>query len=61
MKNLIPIFVIGFIVSGCDHKTNIEAERQARTKDLYQVPPPSDPAEDQWAKPGTTNPTPKEQ
>lgn len=58
------IFIIAamvFSLTGCDNKAEADAARQAKLKDMYRVPPPSDPAEDQWAKPGTTKPKPKGQ
>jgi uncharacterized lipoprotein NlpE involved in copper resistance len=62
MKHFIIIIIcLAFTVTGCDNKAEAESERQARLKDMYRVPPPSDPAEDQWAKPGTTKPGSKRQ
>lgn len=58
------IFIIAALVlslTGCDNKAEADAARQAKLKDMYRVPPSSDPAEDQWAKPGTTKPKPKGQ
>lgn len=56
MKNLISIIAIIFAASGCGNKTDAEAERQMNLKDTYRVPPPSDPAEDQWTKPRSEPP-----
>jgi uncharacterized lipoprotein NlpE involved in copper resistance len=50
-----------FIISGCDNRVEADAARQAELKDMYRVPAPSKPVEDQWAKPGTTKPKPKGQ
>lgn len=55
------IAALVFTISGCDNKADADAARQAKLKDTYRVPPPSDPAEDQWAKSGTTKPKPKGQ
>lgn len=59
------IAALVFTISGCDNKADADADadaaRQAKLKDTYRVPPPSDPAEDQWAKSGTTKPKPKGQ
>jgi hypothetical protein len=52
---------IAFAVTGCDNKADAHVERQALLKEMYRVPSPSDPAEDQWAKPGVTKPNPKGQ
>lgn len=56
MKDFISIITIIFAISGCGNRTDAEAERQMNLKDTYRVPPPSDPAEDQWAKPGSEPP-----
>lgn len=62
MRKLTPLIaVLMFTITGCDNKADADAGRQAKLKDMYRVPPPSDPAEDQWAKPDTTKPEPKEQ
>lgn len=55
------IAALTFTITGCDNKADADAARQAKLKDMYRVSPPSDPAEDQWAKPGTTKPQPKRQ
>lgn len=62
MKKLtLIIAALVFTISGCDNKVEADAARQAKLKDMYRVPPPSDPAEDQWTKPGATKPKPKGQ
>lgn len=61
MKILILLIAIAFAAAGCSNKTDTDVERQQHSKDMYRVPPPSDPAEDQWAKPGSTKPKPKGQ
>lgn len=62
MKHLIWFFlVLALTLPGCDNKTEqADAERQARLKNMYRVPPPSDPAENQWANPPANKPKPKE-
>lgn len=59
MKNLMLFIAIGFAASGCSNKSDADAERQVHSKDMYRVPPPSNPAEDQWAKPGSMKPKEK--
>lgn len=62
MKKLtLIIAAMALTISGCDNKVEADAVRQAKLKDMYRVPPPSDPVEDQWARPGTTKPKPKGQ
>lgn len=62
MKKLtLLIATLVFTISGCDNKVEADAARQAKLKDMYRVPPPSDLAEDHWAKPGTMKPKPKGQ
>lgn len=62
MKKLtLIIAAMVLTISGCDNKVEADAARQAKLKDMYRVPPPSDPVEDQWARPGTTKPKPKGQ
>ncbi len=60
-KLILIIAALVFTLTGCDNKAEADAARQATLKDMYRVPPPSDPAEDQWAKPETTKPKPKGQ
>lgn len=55
------IAAVMFTIIGCDNKADADTARQVKVKDMYRVPPPSDPAEDQWAKPGTTKAKPKGQ
>ena len=55
------IAALVFTITGCDNKADTDAARQEKPKDMYRVPPPSDPAEDRWAKPDPTKPKPKEQ
>jgi len=61
MKILILLIAICLAASGCSKKTDANAEGQQHSKDMYRVPPPSDPGEDQWAKPGSTKPKQKGQ
>lgn len=62
MKKLtLIIAAMVLAISGCDNKVEADAARQATLKDMYRVPPPSDPVEDQWARPGTMKPKPKGQ
>lgn len=60
-RTMFAIVAAVFTVVGCDTKVEADAERQAKLKEMYRVPPPSDPAEDKWSKRGSTLAKPKEQ